>query len=363
MDLGSPTKRRGFDALSRPLQGAKTTSHMGGGVTPLWSSCIKAVGPSSSSRRTCELRDFWVAIGGSLGQATALYYWTTRTSTTCQTLCPLSFKWAFFGAGLRYIDMDSQELVECVGLPKEWRELGVPQALFFWCHPTVCQSDFPCMEVGVLQGGSRCFVGGRFNTLGHFFTTKFFFLRCCFSLEFGAFFGMSKKRLFCEKRTCVFIINGPNRWGFNEKWRYARTDKRTRRCTIHPCTLTPTLTKTREISSIPCTSGSVSQLLVSYFAHQWMRSVDFPSPSPVFIVLNCFELAEHSKADPTIDASHGATASALGRVPHRGGTPAHFSENRAKSLHIVSYLPVWRTARSVIVARGWRLHLEGGIWT
>ena len=76
-------------------------------------------------------------------------------------------------------------------------------------------------------------------------------------------------------------------------------------------------------------------------------------------LLNCFELAEHSKADPTIGASHGTNARALGRDPHRGGTLADFIENRVKSLHIVLYLPIRRTATSVIVARGWRFHLEG----
>ena len=73
--------------------------------------------------------------------------------------------------------------------------------------------------------------------------------------------------------------------------------------------------------------------------------MDSPSPSPLFIVLNCDELAEHSKADPTIDVSHGANARALGRDPHRGGTRADFSENRVKALHILSYLPIWRTIR------------------
>ena len=49
---------------------------------------------------------------------------------------------------------------------------------------------------------------------------------------------------------------------------------------------------------------------------RWMRSVDSPSPSPLFILLKWFELAEHSKADPTIDVSHGANARILGRDPH-----------------------------------------------
>ena len=63
-------------------------------------------------------------------------------------------------------------------------------------------------------------------------------------------------------------------------------------------------------------------------------------------------------ADPTIDASDGANARALGQDPHRGGTRADFIEHRLKSLHIVSYLSIWKTATSVIVARVWRLHLD-----
>ena len=47
----------------------------------------------------------------------------------------------------------------------------------------------------------------------------------------------------------------------------------TRRCTIHPYTLTPTLTKQQNhVNSYK--SGSVSKLFVSSFAHQWMRSIE-----------------------------------------------------------------------------------------
>ena len=105
-----------------------------------------------------------------------------------------------------------------------------------------------------------------------------------------------------QKRFLIFHIQGEGRVDTSGHFFIVSNYKNFLR-TIHPCTLTPTLTKTRQITSIPCTSGPVSQLFVSYFACQWMRSVDSPSPSPL---LNCFELAEHSKADPTIDASHGA---------------------------------------------------------
>ena len=69
-----------------------------------------------------------------------------------------------------------------------------------------------CTTVPFLQGGSRCCVEValiRQATFSSFRTTKFF-LRCCFSLEFGAFFRCQKS-LFCEKCICVLIITGPNR--------------------------------------------------------------------------------------------------------------------------------------------------------
>ena len=94
---------------------------------------------------------------------------------------------------------------------------------------------------------------------------------------------------------------------------FTHEQPRTRRYTIlHPCNsdhhTVPKHNKSRQFRT---TSGSVAQLFVSYFARQWMRSVDSPSPpSPLSVVLNFFELAEHSMADPTIDASHGANASA-----------------------------------------------------
>ena len=78
--------------------------------------------------------------------------------------------------------------------------------------------------------------GGRVDTSGHFFH-RFepqSFLRCCFSLEFGAFFLYVKKSLSGEKSICVFIINGPNCWDFmffNEHMRiHTRTPKNT---TLH----------------------------------------------------------------------------------------------------------------------------------
>ena len=84
-------------------------------------------------------------------------------------------------------------------------------------------------------GGSRRHVGGRVDTSGHFFigTTSFFY-DVAFLSSLVRFLACPKS-LFCEKRIFVFIINGPNLWDFEQP--------RTQRCTIHPCTLTTTLTK------------------------------------------------------------------------------------------------------------------------
>ena len=57
--------------------------------------------------------------------------------------------------------------------------------------------------------GSRCYVGGRVDTSGHFIIvsnhTVFYDV---------AVFWHVKKSLSCEKRICVFIIYGPSRWDF-----------------------------------------------------------------------------------------------------------------------------------------------------
>ena len=47
-------------------------------------------------------------------------------------------------------------------------------------------------------------------------TTRFFTI-LLFARVWGVFFGMSKKSLLCEKRMCVFIINGPNSLVFLRK--------------------------------------------------------------------------------------------------------------------------------------------------
>ena len=58
--------------------------------------------------------------------------------------------------------------------------------------------------------------GGRVDTSGHFFpsfrTTKFFDDVASRS-SLGRLLACQKS-LFCEKRICVFIINGPSRWDF-----------------------------------------------------------------------------------------------------------------------------------------------------
>ena len=43
-----------------------------------------------------------------------------------------------------------------------------------------------------------------------------------------------QKSLFCEKRICVFIINGPNRWDFKYKWTYAHSHTNTQEHDVAP---------------------------------------------------------------------------------------------------------------------------------
>ena len=84
--------------------------------------------------------------------------------------------------------------------------------------------------------GVACYVGGPIDTSGHLFVVSNHkvFYDVAFSLEFGAFFGMSKKSLFCEKRMCVFIINGPNRWDSIYKWTYALAHTNTQEHDVAP---------------------------------------------------------------------------------------------------------------------------------
>ena len=72
-----------------------------------------------------------------------------------------------------------------------------------------------------------------------------FFTMLLFAQVYGFFWHVNKS-LFCEKYVCGFDINGPNRWNFIYQWTlcgFTHEHPGTRRCTIHPCTLTPTLTK------------------------------------------------------------------------------------------------------------------------
>ena len=56
---------------------------------------------------------------------------------------------------------------------------------------------------------------GRVDTSGHFFivSNHKVFYDVAFRSSLGRFLACQKS-LFCEKRICVFIINGPNRWDF-----------------------------------------------------------------------------------------------------------------------------------------------------
>ena len=65
-------------------------------------------------------------------------------------------------------------------------------------------------------------------------------------------FLVCQKSLFFEKRIiCVFIKESPYRWDFvqNEHVRIHTRTPRTRRCTIHPCTLTTALTQNTNSSN------------------------------------------------------------------------------------------------------------------
>ena len=79
------------------------------------------------------------------------------------------------------------------------------------------------------------FQGGRVDTLGHFFIVSnhkvFTMLR--FARVWGVFWHV-KKVSFVEKRICVFIIHGPNRWDFAQTSTCAHSHTRTpRNTTLH----------------------------------------------------------------------------------------------------------------------------------
>ena len=63
---------------------------------------------------------------------------------------------------------------------------------------------------------SRCYVGGRVDMSGHFFivSNHKVFYDVVFRSNLGRFFWDVRKSLFCEKRICVLITNGPHRWDF-----------------------------------------------------------------------------------------------------------------------------------------------------
>ena len=130
---------------------------------------------------------------------------------------------------------------------------------------------------------SRAGRGGRFVTSGvellrrltfsSFRTTKC--LRCCFLLGLGASLGMLKRST--VQSACAFYQKWPTSVGiYNGHWRiHSGTPRNT--TLHHPSTgsLTNDIDpKHNIITSIPYTSGSVSQLFVSSFAYLWRRPVD-----------------------------------------------------------------------------------------
>ena len=75
----------------------------------------------------------------------------------------------------------------------------------------------------------------------------------------------------CEKTAFVCVTrNGPYRWGFMLQWTCAQSHTNSQDHDVAP-SIRP---KTQQITSIPYTSGSVSQLFVSSFACLWLRSVE-----------------------------------------------------------------------------------------
>ena len=102
---------------------------------------------------------------------------------------------------------------------------------FLSSHASVGQRRFSVQRVALL----------RRATFSSFRITKLFTM-----LLFAGVWGVCQKNLFCGKRICVLIINGPNRWDFMYKkdtCAFTHEHPRTRRCTIHPRTLTTSLTK------------------------------------------------------------------------------------------------------------------------
>ena len=68
-------------------------------------------------------------------------------------------------------------------------------------------------------------------------------LRCCFSLGFGAFFGHVKKRVYFVKNASARVSELSQIMKILGHNGHVRSHTRTARsCTIHPCTLTTTLT-------------------------------------------------------------------------------------------------------------------------
>ena len=195
---------------------------------------------------------------------------------------------------------------------------------------------------------------------------------------------------------------------------FTHEQPRTRRCTIHPCALTTTLTKnnkSRQFRTHLDQSRNCLYPFVCGCAQQgngsWQLLVvaglgDSGERRVVGQVGGCHRqgpwVAKQQRSStccgprPKRSCStlcqwccKAFDAKALGRDlrVHRGGTWANFSEDCSKSLHIVSNLQskgspfaaldfigaqcsICRTVTSVIVAtslktcwRGWRLHLEG----
>ena len=219
--------------------------------------------------------------------------------------------------------------------------------------------------------GSRWYVGPLF----HRFEPQSF-LRRCFSLDFGAFFGMSTKSILWKTHVCFYHKWSKSLW--MDTCAFTHEHPRTRRCTIHPRTLTTTLTinTTNHCISVHIwislasvciffrasvdalygifvgqqRNGSWQLLVVAGLGDSGERRVvgqvggfhrQWPWVAKQQRSSTCCgnqarrPVATLCRWEPTV-----FDARALGRDPpvHRGGTWATFSENRVKSLHSVSYL-------------------------